>query len=176
MRERIRKFRNTLTQRYNDWREQRYTEGGSGINCCCRGEIVIKDDFKSEQKQASGPVNAKTTGIPVKKLGQSRPIHNYCCRWRYCGSSDSRRGLGLFWWAVLLLVVAYFVPDLPERMPTVYGLVDLVVSFSEWLFKVAFGGIYALFTGGWREFTSQFWASIGDGWQLFVEFLRGISL
>ena len=50
--------------------------------------------------------------------------------------------------AIILNVVASFCPELPEKIPTVYGFFNGSLDIVEFLYKNAIGGLNAIFTGG----------------------------
>lgn len=59
---------------------------------------------------------------------------------------------------VLVNIVASLYPEFPERFPVIYGWFDGWLQFGEFLFKVALGSLYAIFTGNFGEF----WVEYGE--------------
>lgn len=68
---------------------------------------------------------------------------------------------------VLNVIAAYFWPELPETIPTVYEFFNGFLTFSEWVYKAALGGIASLFNGTFFEFGKSMMAELADMWNAF---------
>lgn len=77
---------------------------------------------------------------------------------------------------ILLNVIAsYFWPELPETIPTIYGFFNGFVELTEFLYKVALGGIAALFNGTFIEFGDTVMVEISELWNAFTTWISAIS-
>ena len=115
MREKFKKFWNSLTARYNAWCERRK---------------------QPEQLAQEVSETAETT---AEQSNTQRVAQNQTARraWRSIWRTISRFIRNLLLGAILLQVAAYFVPDLPEKMPTWYRLSELIIQLFEWLLKIS---------------------------------------
>lgn len=70
---------------------------------------------------------------------------------RFCRFVERAIVVGL----VLNIIASHFWPELPERIPAIYGFFDAWLQIAEFAYKVIFKGIHALFTGQSVEFTNE---------------------
>ncbi len=77
---------------------------------------------------------------------------------------------------ILNVIVAYFYPELPEKIPVIYGWYDGWLQFVEFTFKAALGYINA-FSHGTDEalkFLGELSNECQNGWMQFVNWLSTI--
>lgn len=92
----------------------------------------------------------------------------------------NRLSRGIFRCAVIGLILnviaAYFYPELPERIPTLFGWYDGCMQFLEFAFKAAFGYINAFFHGVDEayKFLGEFSNEYHELWLQFVSWLNTI--
>ena len=58
--------------------------------------------------------------------------------------------------SLVLKVASYFCPELPKRIPTIYGWCDGFLQFGEFALRTVLGSLYSLFTGNFKEFWSEY--------------------
>lgn len=63
---------------------------------------------------------------------------------------------------ILNVISAYFWPELPEKIPTIYGFFNVFLRFGEYLFTFVFGGIASIFNGTFFEVAAANWAEFKD--------------
>lgn len=73
----------------------------------------------------------------------------------------------LFMAILLNVIAAYFWPELPETIPTVYAFFNGFLTIIEWVYKVALGGIASIFNGTFFEFGKSMMAELADMWNAF---------
>lgn len=76
---------------------------------------------------------------------------------------------------ILNVVAVYFYPDFPEKFPVIYGWFNSWLQFGEFAIKAAFSGIYALFTGNWSEFWTEYTEAFREALQYSKEWMSALS-
>lgn len=76
--------------------------------------------------------------------------------------------------ALGMYVLTYFFPPLAEKLPALHEASNLILSFVNWGFSVAFGGLHAIFAGEYADFAKEVNKSMALGWQELVNFLSGL--
>lgn len=81
----------------------------------------------------------------------------------------------LFWMGVILHVAEYFWPELPNKIPVIYGLYDYLMQIPEFIFWTTFKGLQAILEGNFLEFSSkEFWPSVKNGIECFIEWIKAL--
>ena len=82
---------------------------------------------------------------------------------------------GLIIGIALNIIASYFWPELPETIPTIYEFFNGFVTFTEFMYKAALGGIAALFSGNFMEFGNTMMVELGELWNAFTAWISAIS-
>ncbi len=69
----------------------------------------------------------------------------------------------------------YFWPDLSETIPTIFGFFNGFVTFTEFIYKVAFGVIASIFNGNFIEFNKSVWTEFGEMLRALWNWMSSIS-
>jgi len=75
---------------------------------------------------------------------------------------------------VMHIIAAYFWPEMPEKIPTIYSWFDGWLTFAEYFYRCALKGLYSLFTGNFPTFMKQYSEELRQMWQMFVDWLQSI--
>ena len=75
---------------------------------------------------------------------------------------------------ILNVITKHFWPELPTKIPTVYGFFNGFLTLAEFFYKTALGGIAALFTGTFSEFSLGVRAEIQEMWNAFCTWMSSI--
>lgn len=75
---------------------------------------------------------------------------------------------------ILNIVAAYFYPELPKRIPIIFGWFDGWMQFGEFAVKLALGFINAFFHGNAIEFFGDVGEQFQVMWTQFVNWLSTI--
>lgn len=75
---------------------------------------------------------------------------------------------------ILMHVAAYFWPEMPEKIPTIYGWFDGWLQFAEYFYRCALKGMYSLFTGNFPEFMQQYSTELQEMWHMFLDWLQSL--
>lgn len=137
----------------------------------------MKEKIKKLCNQLTQPIKAwnarrKERRLAAKVAGKPKKTINY--RGWFKAVVKFLRSMLVF--ALAMQVLKYFVPDLPSKMPTWYQLSELVIQFFEWLLKVALGCLKNAFSIEAISYWREVFQDISEGWQIFMEFISGISL
>lgn len=66
-------------------------------------------------------------------------------------------------------------PDFSQKFPTIFGWFNGWAEFGEFAIKAALKGLYATFTGGWKEFWPEYTQAVDEIFQSFVDWVRSLS-
>lgn len=75
---------------------------------------------------------------------------------------------------ILNIIANHFYPDFPARFPIIYGWFDGWVQFGEFALKAGLASIYALFSGNWPEFWTEYTDAFHSLWQQFINWLSSL--
>lgn len=75
---------------------------------------------------------------------------------------------------ILNVVAAYFYPELPERIPVIFGFYDGFMQFGEFAVKYALGFVNAFFNGNAIEFYGEINTQFQAMWIQFLNWLSTI--
>lgn len=76
---------------------------------------------------------------------------------------------------ILNVINSYFCPELSEKFPAIYGWFDGWAQFGNFVFTVAFKGIYSLLTGHLAEFRTEYTEACKDLFQQFVSWINTLQ-
>lgn len=76
---------------------------------------------------------------------------------------------------ILLNVAIYFWPQLPEKIPTIYGFYNGVLELVEFSLKTVFGLFASLFNGTFFEFSENMFTEIGELWNAFWSWCSSLT-
>lgn len=75
---------------------------------------------------------------------------------------------------VMHIIAAYFWPEMPDKIPTIYSWFDGWLQFAEFSYRCTLKGVYSLFTGNFPTFTQQYSEEMRQMWQMFVDWLQSM--
>ncbi len=76
---------------------------------------------------------------------------------------------------ILNVITKHFWPELPTKIPTVYGFFNGFLTLTEFFYKTALGGIAAIFNGTFSEFSLGVGAEIKEMWNAFCTWMSSIK-
>ena len=72
---------------------------------------------------------------------------------------------------IVNVIASYFYPEFPERFPIIYGWFDGWLRLGELALKAGLGTIYAVFTGNFSEFWTEYSGAVNEAIQQFLNWL-----
>lgn len=76
---------------------------------------------------------------------------------------------------ILNVITKHFWPELPTKIPTVYGFFNGFLTLAEFVYKTALGGIASIFNGTFSEFSLGVGAEIKEMWNAFCTWMSSIK-
>ena len=76
---------------------------------------------------------------------------------------------------ILNVITNRFWPELPTKIPTVYGFFNGFLTLAEFVYKTALGGIAAIFNGTLSEFSLGVSNEIKEMWNAFCTWMSSIK-
>ena len=126
---------------------------------------------KKEPEQKSETASKEETPME-KKTGKFHKVYTWFDRKldAFCKSLL----FGIIVAIILNVIAKYFWPELPTKIPTVYGFFNGFLTVTEFFYKTALGGIAAIFNGTFGEFSNGVGMEIKEMWNAFCTWMSSI--
>ena len=127
---------------------------------------------KKADKKDTDTIAKEEAPIMEKKSGKFKKA----CNWfnRKLDALCKSLLFGIVVAIILNVITKHFWPELPTKIPTVYGFFNGFLTLAEFFYKTALGGIAALFTGTFSEFSLGVRAEILEMWNAFCTWMSSI--